>query len=218
MLFRVAIFLEFVGIQLFSLQLWVCSRTDWIILFWFSNQSKRVKTLNSNLLKNWPCVTSYRCISRIYRNWADLKCFVPLSPYYNLVLFFWYICCVECDYIKIAIILFFVFSIDTFFFPLSPFVSYSIDCIKWDFFTPCNPLSYVLGFLRAYFTGIRRNLKIWHVFSFPPLWIVSLFNCWTDFGLELPDVIFYIIKGETPVIGEVLVDSIIMNLGKDKFT
>ena len=39
-----------VWIQLFSLQLWESSRADWVLLPWLSNQSRRMKTLNSNLL------------------------------------------------------------------------------------------------------------------------------------------------------------------------
>ena len=39
-----------VWIQLFSLQLWVNSRTDWVLQPWWGNKSRRRKTLNSNLL------------------------------------------------------------------------------------------------------------------------------------------------------------------------
>ena len=42
--------LEKVWIQLFSLQLWVNSRTDWVLQPWWGNWSRRRKTLNSNLL------------------------------------------------------------------------------------------------------------------------------------------------------------------------
>ena len=41
-----------VWIQLFSLQLWVNSRTDWILQPWWDNWSRRRKTLNSNLLNS----------------------------------------------------------------------------------------------------------------------------------------------------------------------
>ena len=39
-------------IQLFSLQLWVNSRTDWVLQRWWGNYSRRRKTLNSNLLNS----------------------------------------------------------------------------------------------------------------------------------------------------------------------
>ena len=39
-----------VWIQLFSLQLWVNSRADWVLQPWWGNQSRSRKTLNSNLL------------------------------------------------------------------------------------------------------------------------------------------------------------------------
>ena len=39
-----------VWIQLFSLQLWVNSRTDLVLQPWWGNLSKRMKTLNLNLL------------------------------------------------------------------------------------------------------------------------------------------------------------------------
>ena len=39
-------------IQLFSLQLWVNSRTDWVLQPWWGNLSRRRKTLNSNLLNS----------------------------------------------------------------------------------------------------------------------------------------------------------------------
>ena len=38
-----------VWIQLFSLQLWVNSRTDWVLRPWWGNWSRKRKTLNSNL-------------------------------------------------------------------------------------------------------------------------------------------------------------------------
>ena len=41
-----------VWIQLFSLQLWVNSRTDWVLQPWWGNKSTRRKTLNSNLLNS----------------------------------------------------------------------------------------------------------------------------------------------------------------------
>ena len=53
-----------VWIQIFSLQLWVNSRADWLLQPWFSNQSRWTKILNLNLLnsvKNWPCVISFPC-------------------------------------------------------------------------------------------------------------------------------------------------------------
>ena len=39
-------------IQLFSLQLWVNSRTDWVLQRWWGNKSRRRTTLNSNLLNS----------------------------------------------------------------------------------------------------------------------------------------------------------------------
>ena len=39
-----------VWIQLFSLQVWVNSMADWVLLPWWGNKSRRRKTLNSNLL------------------------------------------------------------------------------------------------------------------------------------------------------------------------
>ena len=53
-----------VWIQLFSLQLWVNSREDLVLLLWLGNQPRRRKSKNSkpiNKLKNWPCVTSCLC-------------------------------------------------------------------------------------------------------------------------------------------------------------
>ena len=50
-----------VWIQLFSLHLWVNSRTDLVLQPWWGNKSMRRITLNSNLLnsaKNWPCFIS----------------------------------------------------------------------------------------------------------------------------------------------------------------
>ena len=41
-----------VWIQLFSLQLWVNSRTDWFLQPWWGNLSRRRKTLNSNMLNS----------------------------------------------------------------------------------------------------------------------------------------------------------------------
>ena len=41
-----------VWIQLFSLQLWENSRTDWVLQPWWDNYSRRRKTLNSNLLNS----------------------------------------------------------------------------------------------------------------------------------------------------------------------
>ena len=41
-----------VWIQLFSLQLWVNSRADWVLQPWWGNYSRRRKTLNSNLLNS----------------------------------------------------------------------------------------------------------------------------------------------------------------------
>ena len=41
-----------VWIQLFSLQLWVNSRTDWFLQPWWGNSSRRRKTVNSNLLNS----------------------------------------------------------------------------------------------------------------------------------------------------------------------
>ena len=42
--------LEKAWIQLFSYQLWVNSRADWALHPWYGNQSRKRKTLNSNLL------------------------------------------------------------------------------------------------------------------------------------------------------------------------
>ena len=51
--------LEKVWIQLFSLQLWVNSRTNWAPYPWYGNQSRRLCIQPSyTQLKNWPCVTS----------------------------------------------------------------------------------------------------------------------------------------------------------------
>ena len=44
-----------VWIQLFSLQLWVNSRADWVLQPWGGNYSWRRKTLNSNLLNLTLC-------------------------------------------------------------------------------------------------------------------------------------------------------------------
>ena len=41
-----------VWIQLFSLQLWVNSRADWVLQPWWGNWSRRRKTLNSNLVNS----------------------------------------------------------------------------------------------------------------------------------------------------------------------
>ena len=41
-----------VWIQLFSLQLWLNSRTDWVLQPWWGNKSRRWKTLSSNLLNS----------------------------------------------------------------------------------------------------------------------------------------------------------------------
>ena len=41
-----------VWIQLFSLQLWLNSRADWILQPWWGNWSRSRKTLNSNLLNS----------------------------------------------------------------------------------------------------------------------------------------------------------------------
>ena len=41
-----------VWIQLFSLQLWVNSREDWVLQPWWGNSSRRRKILNSNLLNS----------------------------------------------------------------------------------------------------------------------------------------------------------------------
>ena len=40
-----------VWIQLFSLQLWVNSRTDWVLQPWWGNYSRRRNTLNSKTVK-----------------------------------------------------------------------------------------------------------------------------------------------------------------------
>ena len=40
-----------VWIQLFSFQLWLNSRADWVLQPWLGNYSKRRKTVSSNLLK-----------------------------------------------------------------------------------------------------------------------------------------------------------------------
>ena len=60
-------------IQLFSFHLWVNNRADWVLQPWFSYQSIRTKTLNSNHLKiplkNWPCVTSCWC----GKGWVHIK-------------------------------------------------------------------------------------------------------------------------------------------------
>ena len=41
-----------IWIQLFSLKLWVNSRTDWFLQPWWGNYSRRRNTLNSNLLNS----------------------------------------------------------------------------------------------------------------------------------------------------------------------
>ena len=41
-----------VWIQLFTFQLWVHSRTDWVLQPWWGNESRRRKTLNWNLLNS----------------------------------------------------------------------------------------------------------------------------------------------------------------------
>ena len=45
------ILLEKVSIKLFSLQPWINTRVNWVLLFCLGNQSRRRKTLNSKLLK-----------------------------------------------------------------------------------------------------------------------------------------------------------------------
>ena len=39
-------------IQLFSLQLWINIKTEWVLQTWWGNKSRRRKTLNSNLLNS----------------------------------------------------------------------------------------------------------------------------------------------------------------------
>ena len=51
--FQIALIpLRKIWIQLFFLQLWINSRTDWTLKPWYSNRSKRRKTLNWNLLNS----------------------------------------------------------------------------------------------------------------------------------------------------------------------
>ena len=53
-------YLHFTWIQQVSLQLLVNSRADWALTFWYGNQSKRKKTLNSNQLLTWRGMISTR--------------------------------------------------------------------------------------------------------------------------------------------------------------